>query len=550
MTRVAGNAMRRTAALWARRTQVVANAGRSGAAREAIAPAPAAVAAQPVLDKIDHEIAKYQRMLERLEQQTQGDVIYRGIEMKTEVPGPASMKLFEEHNPQGASAGAVQFFGDYQASEGCYLVDADGNRLLDMFSQIASLPLGYNHPALTAAMMDPLFQTYTTSRSAVALMPPKELPQLLRDTLLKIAPKGLTRVQTMLCGSSANENAFKAAFFAFKARQRREEGRGPTDFNQEELDSCMVNQAPGCANDLSIISFHGGFHGRTMGALTCTHSKTLHKLDAPAFDWPTADFPKTLYPLAEHAAENAAEEARCLEGVREIFLQRRSENRPVAGLVVEPVLSEGGDLHASANFFKGLQRACADFGAAFILDEVQTGLGSTGRMWAHEAWGLEESPDFVCFSKKALAGGYYYKDSFQPSQGYRIFNTWMGDLAKVLLLKTVLETVEKEGLLKQVRQTGEQLMKVLHRASEEHPQYVSNVRGVGTVIAFDCASPALRDSLNIALRNNGVLPGTNGIASVRFRPSLTFGPREVQEFTEAFTTTLDQVSLRSEMREP
>lgn len=92
----------------------------------------------------------------------------------------------------------------------------------------------------------------------------------------------------MLCGSSANENVFKAAMFAYRAKQRAKAGRGPTDFTRDELESCMVNQSPGCANDLSILSFRGGFHGRTMAALTCTHSKPVHKLDAPAFDWPTA----------------------------------------------------------------------------------------------------------------------------------------------------------------------------------------------------------------------------------------------------------------------
>ena len=138
-----------------------------------------------------------------------------GIAMKTAVPGPASRALMEHHGPQGGGGGAVAFFADYKASHDVYIVDADGNRMLDMFSQIASLPLGYNHPALAAAQADPLMATYSTSRCSIGMMPPMELPTLLDETLLKIAPKGLTRVQTMLCGSSANENAFKAVFFAW-----------------------------------------------------------------------------------------------------------------------------------------------------------------------------------------------------------------------------------------------------------------------------------------------------------------------------------------------
>merc|ERR1712039_611052 len=152
-----------------------------------------------------------------------------------------------------------------------------------------------------------------------------------------------------------------------------------------------------------------------------------------------------------------------------IFQERKDQGRPVAGMIIEPVLSEGGDLHASKNFFSGLQKACKEFGAAFIVDGVQTGVVCSGRMWAHEAWGLEESPDFVCFSKKALLGGYYYKDAFQPPQGYRIFNTWMGDATKLLLFKAVLQTIETEGLQTKARTTGQEITRILTEAARTYP---------------------------------------------------------------------------------
>merc|ERR1711953_324725 len=133
----------------------------------------------------------------------------------------------------------------------------------------------------------------------------------------------------MLCGSSANENVFKAVFFHARAKQRAAEGRGPADFTEEELTTVMDNRAPGCANDLSIMSFSGGFHGRTLGALTCTHSKIVHKIDVPAFDWPTAPFPLLRYPLEENQEYNAEEEQRCLEEVRRLFQCRKDEGRPI-----------------------------------------------------------------------------------------------------------------------------------------------------------------------------------------------------------------------------
>lgn len=466
-----------------------------------------------------------------------------GIDMKTEVPGPETKKLLETLNRQGGMGGAVTFFGDYVASSGCYLVDADGNQILDLFGQISSLPLGYNHPDLVTAMKDPFMSTCSQSRSALGLMPPKELPQLLDDTLLKIAPKGFTRVQTMLCGSSANENAFKAAFLWKRALQRKASGRGISEFTAEELESCMVNQSPGCTNDLSIMSFRGGFHGRTLGALTCTHSKAIHKLDVPAFDWPTAPFPNLCYPLEDHIDANAAEESKCLSEVDRMFAERKQQRRPVAGLIIEPVLSEGGDLHASKDFFKGLQRLCKQHEAAFMVDEVQTGLCASGLTWAHEHWGLEELPDFVCFSKKCLLGGYYYKDEFQPPGGYRIFNTWMGDMSKLLQLKAVLATIEREGLQAQVVKVGAQLMDFLKDMAREYPEYVSNLRGVGTIVAFDCNTPVLRDSFMIKMRNKGVLVGTNGSQSIRFRPPLTFSTAHVEEFRPVMQATLQELRV-------
>jgi len=464
------------------------------------------------------------------------------ISMHTQVPGPKSRKLLEEYSEIGGGGGAVAMFLDLEKSNGCYVADADGNLMLDLFQQIASLPLGYNHPSLKAAHQDPLMQAFNISRPALGLLPPKEWPQIVQEAFMSIAPKGMTKVQTMLCGSSANENAFKAAFFAFREAERAKAGVKRMAFTDLEHQSCMNNQAPGCANHLSIMSFHGGFHGRTLAALTCTHSKAIHKLDVPAFDWPVADFPKLKYPLDKHEEENAKEEKRCLEHVRHLFEERQATFRPVAGMIIEPVLSEGGDFHASPAFFKGLQSLCKEFGAAFMVDEVQTGVGASGHMWAHEAWGLQESPDFVCFSKKALLGGYYYKDQYQPPGGYRIFNTWMGDPCKALLFRAVVKTIEEEKLLDRVKACTPKLRGILDRAAKEAPNYVSNVRNQGCLAAFDSKSPGHRDKLFQTLRNNGVFVGINGTQSIRFRPPLILEPEHLDQFEKVFFETLHKLN--------
>ena len=112
-----------------------------------------------------------------------------------------------------------------------------------------------------------------------------------------------------------------------------------------------------------------------------------------------------------------------------------ADKAPVAALIVEPVQAEGGDRHAPASFFRGLRQLCLDHGVAFIVDEVQTGTGATGTMWAHEQWELETPPDMVTFSKKSQIAGYFARPDFLPAGAYRIFNTWMGDPAKMLQLK-------------------------------------------------------------------------------------------------------------------
>lgn len=313
------------------------------------------------------------------------------------IPGPVSREMLSKLNKVQES-GAVHFFVDYKKSKGNYLTDVDGNVLLDMYSQISSSPLGYNHPALIEALTSERNLPLLIHRPSLGNLPPSDWVDRLQNTLLAVAPKGMKQVTTMMCGSCSNENAYKQAMMWYMAKQR---GREP---NEEELKSCMINQEPGSPN-ISVMSFHGAFHGRLFGCLSTTHSKPVHKLDFPAFDWPIAPFPKLKYPLDTYAKENQEEEARCLDAVRTLF-NEWAKKRPVAVLVIEPMQAEGGDNHASPNFFRQLQKICQENGAAFIVDEVQTGGGNIGNMWMHESWDLPTPPDAVTFSKKMMTGGY------------------------------------------------------------------------------------------------------------------------------------------------
>ena len=205
---------------------------------------------------------------------------------------------------------------------------------------------------------------------------------------------------------------------------------------------------------------------------------------------------------------------------------------------MEPIQAEGGDNHASDDFFRRLQKVAQKYDAAFIVDEVQTGCGASGKFWAYEHWGLETPPDFVTFSKKMLTGGYYYNSEYRPDQGYRIYNTWLGDPSKLLLLEAVICTIKEQDLLGNTAASGERLLKGLATLRGMFPDKIRNVRGRGTLAAFDAVSPAARDKLVGKLRNHGIQLGGCGDVTVRFRPALIFQPKHVDIFLNTFEDVL------------
>ncbi|KAG5463322.1 MAG: putative 4-aminobutyrate aminotransferase [Olpidium bornovanus] len=375
--------------------------------------------------------------------------------MQTSVPGPATAK-YKARLEGVADARAVFFVTDMSKSMGNYIADT-----------ISAL----------------------VNRPALGVVPTGHWIDLVENSLMKIAPKGL--------------NNIKAAFMFHQHRKRVSSTPGKqfvdmSEFTAEEIESCMQNAPPGSPH-LGVLSFERGFHGRTLK-----------------------------YPLEQHTAENAEEED-------------RREKPEIAAVIVEPIQGEGGDRWASPAFFRSLRKLCRDRGIVFIVDEVQTGVGATGKFWAHEYWdeeGEEDSgpaADIVTFSKKMQLGGFFYRREYRPSQAWRNFNTWLGDPARLIQATTTVNEIRSQKLLDRVSSVGNYVKGHLadiaaSRKATGRNFALSNVRGLGTFLAFDLPTPALRDAFVTAMRNRGVHLAGCGERSVRLRPMLVFGKNEADVF--------------------
>ncbi|KAF7593776.1 4-aminobutyrate transaminase [Aspergillus hancockii] len=453
--------------------------------------------------------------------------------LATAIPGPKNKAATAELD-KVFDVRSLNMLTDYSKSIGNYIADLDGNVLLDVYAQIASIPVGYNNPHLTEVAKSPEMITSLINRPALGNFPSADWAHTLNTGILKVAPKGLNQVFTAMAGSDANETAYKAAFMYYRQLQR---GGPEKEFTEEELQTTMNNQTPG-SPQLSILSFKSAFHGRLFGSLSTTRSKPIHKLDIPAFDWPQASFPSLKYPLEEHAQENAQEEQRCLQEVERLI---KEFHNPVAAVVVEPIQSEGGDNHASPSFFRGLREITKRNNVLFIVDEVQTGVGATGKFWAHDHWNLETPPDMVTFSKKAQTAGYYYGNpALRPNKPYRQFNTWMGDPSRALIFRGIIEEIERLGLVEHTAQTGNYLYAGLERLAQKYPEHLQNLRGKnqGTFIAWDTPK---RDEFLAKAKGVGVNIGGSGVSAVRLRPMLVFQQHHADILLESIEKIIKQL---------
>jgi len=380
----------------------------------------------------------------------------------------------------------VRCFVDVGRSKGQYVIDSDGRKFLDMITNIASLPLGWNHRNLLARSKE--LSHNAANRTANLVYPTLDHVYTLDRVLKRCKPSAEHNyIYTDSTGSLANENALKAAFL-YKSRTKGAE-----------------------SSSMEVLSLDRGFHGRTLGTLSATRSDPSHRAGFPCFQWTKVNLDGTVGNISLSD-----------------YVERNHGN--ISCFITEPILAEGGDIHLPDDFFRHIRDVTHSHDIPLIVDEVQTGMYSTGKLWAHEHWNCPIPPDIVTFSKKFQIGGFFALDKFMPDFTYQICNTWVGDTLRTMLCETIIDTIEEEGLVERVHRVGGEFKAALAADGK-----LSNVRGRGTFIAFDIEK---RDDFIQQMYRNGVLVMGCGENSIRLRPSLIFDESDA----EVFMSALEKVS--------
>jgi L-lysine 6-transaminase len=413
---------------------------------------------------------------------------------------------------------------DYERSHGSWVYDSrSGREYLDFLTFFGSCPIGYNHPKMKdpeflrilhrVAQLKPSLSDFYTVEYAWFV-----------DTLGRLAvPPHLKYVFFVEGGALAIENCLKTAF-DWKVRRNKANGVKGERGSQ-------------------IAHFREAFHGRSGYTLSLTNTDPVKTDFFPRFSWPRVETPKLRFPVtAEVEHDVRAAEERSLDELRRAFADNPDD---IAAIIIEPIQAEGGDNHFRPEFLQALERLADDNQCFFIVDEVQTGIGLTGKMWAHEHFGL--TPDAVGFGKKTQVCGCLVgpKVDEEPQNVFkvssRINSTWGGSLTDMVRFGRFLEIIHEERLVENARVVGEHLLKGLQKVQDELGGLMTNARGRGLMIAFDLPTGALRQKAHEAIIASGCLLLTCGPRSIRFRPPLNLTAAEADAGLDIIRRSLKEL---------
>jgi 4-aminobutyrate aminotransferase-like enzyme len=537
----------------------------------------------------DSSMSAAAALLERVEQLNEQ---YRSGLVRVHVPAAFGDRersvdvLAEQHLPasyaalQAASRGL--FFSlpvafNPAESVGPYLAavdrDASGQpyRFLDMGALIATQAFGENDPAIVRAVIESLpFVTTRYAHSEYQTV----LSLRLKAALTRIAPAGTPRHFIVNTGAEAVENAIKSV-----------------------LMNRVMTSPDGDGG--FIVSFDGAFHGRTLGALAVTHRKRA-RLGFPTFDWPHISFPveearapketvrreerslKQLWDLLVSGRLPRAEKSkdtfkREMDAIDEFltrmdeassgssgsgadvltFIQAQRANlapdvvrraKRAAAVLVEPIQGEGGVRMVSARFMRKLRLLTKIYDVPLVFDEVQTGWGMTGRLWAHEMFDLPCAPDVVTWAKKAQNGVLFVSEELATFfQEEKKFNTtWEGDSVGMVRLMALLDMLD----LEQVRRTGERARAGLEALAREHREICRNVRGAGVMLAFDVIRADWCEALLDRAFRRGLILLPAGERTVRFYPRYDTEPSAIDEALAILGLAIDDLFAKRDQGTP
>jgi L-lysine 6-transaminase len=412
---------------------------------------------------------------------------------------------------------------DLEHSRGLCIRDAlTGAEFLDFAGFYASNALGFHHPALE----DEPTRKRLLEASLVKVGNPEfyttEFASFVRTLETTLAPSTHPHYFFVEGGALAVENAMKTAM-DWKVRKNLE--RGLADVGTE------------------ILHFQNAFHGRSGYTLSVTNTDPAKTLHFPKFDWPRVPYPSARFPLgADNLQATIADETASLKAIERAFDARADA---IAAILLEPVQGEGGDNHLRPEFLRALRRIADEREALLIFDEVQTGVGITGRWWAHEH--ADVRPDIICFAKKLQVGGFMASTRIDDVDNVfkvpsRISSTWGGALVDMVRGTRVLEIIVEERLLENAAARGAELQAGLLALSEDLAGLIQSPRGLGLMCAFDVPSPEARSKLLARAFEERLFVLGGGTRTVRLRPALTVGADEIADAVSRLRRAAERVA--------
>jgi len=391
---------------------------------------------------------------------------------------------------------------DLEKSRGSRLVDAaSGRSFIDFYSFFASMPVGFNHPYFDSPAVQADLLAAAKIKVASADVYSVAFATFVETFARVVGLPPLDRYFFIDGGALAVENALKAAM-DWKVRKNLAAGRGE--------------------RGTEILHFTSAFHGRSGYTMSLTNTDP-RKTDLFAkFPWPRVNNPFIDFALPEkERRQNVIEKEKQAEAqIRQIIVQRGMD---IAAIIIEPVQGEGGDNHFRGEWLKTLRRICDESDILLVFDEVQSGMGITGKNWCCEHFDV--LPDLLAFGKKAQVCGVMagprldeVKDNVfrLPS---RINSTWGGNFCDYVRSTHYLRIIEKEKLVDNARDRGAFFLAELQKFAAKHP-VLTAVRGRGLLLAFDLPNREMRDRFWNGAYELGLLVLRCGERSIRLRPML------------------------------